>query len=156
MGWLADWLWRSASKNRLQASFLILSQSLCFSQNYWCMSGLEKQRGKHQKCFWSAGLFFFFVGPQLNVSTWILIGTQPPSARMFLGDFCPDRSIERADTCRASQGDYTLSVHRLREPYGAVRGGRAPPLRSCVCLCMVHVWHVNPQAKQQYQSGGYV
>lgn len=51
------------------------------------------------------------------------------------GIFCPDRSIERADTCRASQGDYTLSLRTLRELYSAVRGGRAPPL-SQLCLPM--------------------
>ena len=51
MGWLADWLWRSASKNRLRALFLILSQSLCFSQNYWCMSVLEKQKGNIKSAF---------------------------------------------------------------------------------------------------------
>lgn len=79
MGWLADWLWCSASKNRLRALFLILSQSLCFSQNYWCMSGLEKQRGNIKSAFEVQGFLFFFVEPQLNVSTRTLIGIQPSS-----------------------------------------------------------------------------
>lgn len=59
MGWLADWLWCAASKNRLRALFLILSQSLCFSQNYWCMSGLEKQRGNIKSAFEVQGFVLF-------------------------------------------------------------------------------------------------
>lgn len=62
MGRLAAWLWCSASKNRPRALFLILSQSLCFSQNYWCMSSLEKQRGNIKSAFevWGGFFFFFF------------------------------------------------------------------------------------------------
>lgn len=61
MGRLAAWLWCSASKNRPRALFLILSQSLCFSQNYWCMSGLEKQRGNIKSAFEVCGGFFFLL-----------------------------------------------------------------------------------------------
>lgn len=76
MGWLVGWRWCSASKKRLRPLCLMLSQSLCFSQNYWCMSGLEKQRGKHQKFFWSAPALLFFSKLRLNVSTGTLISVQ--------------------------------------------------------------------------------
>lgn len=79
----ADWLWRSASKNRLQASFLILSQSLFFTKvlmHEWPEK--KKDRAKHQKCFWSVCVCACAGGvgrPQLNASTWILIDIQPSS-----------------------------------------------------------------------------
>lgn len=42
------------------ALFLISSQSLCFSQNYWCMNGLEKQRGGDFKSAFELWAFLCF------------------------------------------------------------------------------------------------
>lgn len=138
MGWLADWLWRSASKNRLQASFLILSQRLCFSQNYWCMSGLEKQRANIKSAFEVWGVF---VRPQLKVSTWILIGMQPLSKGDERSFFSPCdytcvrilfRQIQRINMCCAFSATgwfYTLAAHADRAVQCVIAG-----VHSCVCL----------------------
>ena len=151
MGWLADRLWCSASKNRLQASFLILSRSLFFTKvlmHEWP----EKTEGKHQKCFWSVGVL---SDHKLNVSTWILIGIQASSE----GDEQPlwdcaciqirSRSIEMADKCKEcathlqTKWDHTLSLLAPTELYNKGEGAGW----TAVCICTLHVWHFNPQTK---------
>lgn len=144
MGWLAERLWRSASKNRLRASFLILSRSLCFSQNYWCMSGLEKQRGETSKVLLKCGcvlfffcffLFLFFFVRQLNVSTWILIGLQPSSGGKDGGlylrsdNILIDQTEGRGGRCRECASHPSRNVNFLYACW------KSSGWNSCVCPC---------------------
>lgn len=146
----ADRLWRSASKNRLQASFLILSQSLFFTKvlmREW-PEKKKKDRAKHQKCFWSVCVCCV-VRPQLNVSTWILIDIQPSSKedeQPFWDCSCTRSKRQKHQMWRThllssdNIWSYTCftsanKVYSLQERSG----------RTAAFLCALHIWHVATQ-----------
>ena len=153
MGWLADWLWRSASKNRLRALFLILSQSLCFSQNYWCMSVLEKQKGNIKSAFEVQGFFCRTTTKRFHLNPdWCaaVVEKMQEINMSFIRDYASVwmlfGSIAWADTCRD-----TLLMCKAGQCVRKMGPSTSSRRKQLWFTCTVHVWHVNPQPKQQWE-----